>query len=125
MQAVILAAGMGKRLGKYTKGNTKCMLSIHDKTLIERAIEAVKQLSSITFIIENEACYVVSSDNLSEEQINSLKDLKIVDKNKAKFGIITYDIVEDNYKIAYNGESVSFDKLIEYMNSLNIKNKVI
>ena len=92
---------------------------------IERAVEAVKQLSSITFIIENEACYVVSSDNLSEEQINSLKNLKIVDENKAKFGIITYDIVEDNYKIAYNGESVSFDKLIEYMNSLNIKNKVI
>ena len=92
---------------------------------IERAVEAVKQLSSITFIIENEACYVVSSDNLSEEQINSLKDLKIVDENKAKFGIITYDIVEDNYKIAYNGENVSFDKVIEYMNSLNIKNKVI
>ena len=37
----MLAAGMGKRLGKYTKGNTKCMLSIHDKTLIERAIEAL------------------------------------------------------------------------------------
>ena len=41
MQAVMLAAGMGKRLGKYTKGNTKCMLNIHDKTLIERAIEAL------------------------------------------------------------------------------------
>ena len=41
MQAIMLAAGMGKRLGKYTKGNTKCMLSIHDKTLIERAIEAL------------------------------------------------------------------------------------
>ena len=26
MQAIILAAGMGSRLGKYTKENTKCML---------------------------------------------------------------------------------------------------
>ena len=26
MQALILAAGMGSRLGKHTKDNTKCML---------------------------------------------------------------------------------------------------
>lgn len=41
MQAVMLAAGMGKRLGKYTKGNTKCMLEVNGKTLIERTIEAL------------------------------------------------------------------------------------
>ena len=99
--------------------NENCVMAI------ERAVEAVKQLSSITFIIENEACYVVSSDNLSEEQIQSLNDLKIVDENKAKFGIITYDPLDDNYKIAYNGESVSFDKMIEYMKSFNSNNKAI
>lgn len=41
MQALMLAAGMGKRLGKYTKGNTKCMLEIYGKTLVERTIEAL------------------------------------------------------------------------------------
>ena len=41
MQALILAAGMGKRLGRYTSGNTKCMLNINGKTLIERAIESL------------------------------------------------------------------------------------
>lgn len=41
MQALILAAGMGKRLGKYTSDNTKCMLKVNGKTLIERAIEAL------------------------------------------------------------------------------------
>ena len=41
MKALMLAAGMGKRLGKYTAGNTKCMLKIGDKTLIERACEAL------------------------------------------------------------------------------------
>ena len=51
MQALMLAAGMGKRLGKYTKGNTKCMLSIHDKTLIERAIEALYQAGITNFTI--------------------------------------------------------------------------
>lgn len=28
MQALILAAGMGKRLGEYTKDSTKCMVKI-------------------------------------------------------------------------------------------------
>jgi len=41
MQAIILAAGMGNRLGKYTKNNTKCMLPINGKTLAERALEAL------------------------------------------------------------------------------------
>jgi histidinol-phosphate/aromatic aminotransferase/cobyric acid decarboxylase-like protein/choline kinase len=41
MQAVILAAGMGSRLGKYTKNNTKCMLSINGRTLIERSLDAL------------------------------------------------------------------------------------
>jgi len=41
MQAIILAAGMGNRLGKYTKNNTKCMLPINDKTLAERALDAL------------------------------------------------------------------------------------
>lgn len=42
MQALMLAAGMGKRLGKYTKGNTKCMVEVAGKTLIERATDALK-----------------------------------------------------------------------------------
>jgi histidinol-phosphate/aromatic aminotransferase/cobyric acid decarboxylase-like protein/choline kinase len=42
MQAIILAAGMGNRLGKYTKNNTKCMLDINGRTLISRALDALE-----------------------------------------------------------------------------------
>lgn len=38
MQAIILAAGMGKRLGDLTKENTKCMIKVHSRTLIERML---------------------------------------------------------------------------------------
>jgi len=41
MQAIILAAGMGKRLGKYTQDGTKCMVRVNGKSLIERALEAL------------------------------------------------------------------------------------
>ena len=39
MQAIILAAGMGRRLGEYAKDNTKCMLSINgEKLMIELSL---------------------------------------------------------------------------------------
>lgn len=44
MQAIILAAGMGKRLGEYTRNNTKCMVSVNGVPLIDRVM---KQLSAL------------------------------------------------------------------------------
>ena len=41
MQAVILAAGMGKRLGEYTRGNTKCMLEVNGIRLIDRILSSL------------------------------------------------------------------------------------
>ena len=38
MQAIILAAGMGKRLGELTKGNTKCMVTVNGISLIDRLL---------------------------------------------------------------------------------------
>lgn len=41
MQAIMLAAGMGRRMGKYTKNNTKCMITVGGRTLLERTVEAL------------------------------------------------------------------------------------
>ena len=38
MQAIILAAGMGRRLGALTKDNTKCMVEVNGVKLIDRII---------------------------------------------------------------------------------------
>ena len=45
MQAIILAAGMGRRLGKYTRDNTKCMLPVNGVKLIDRMLEQLCQLN--------------------------------------------------------------------------------
>lgn len=47
MQAIILAAGMGKRLGDLTKENTKCMVEVNGVSLINRVLG---QLSHLYFI---------------------------------------------------------------------------
>lgn len=45
MQAIILAAGMGKRLGELTRENTKCMVRVNGVTLIERMLTQLDRLS--------------------------------------------------------------------------------
>lgn len=44
MQAIILAAGMGKRLGEYTRNNTKCMVEVNGVRLIDRVISQLSKL---------------------------------------------------------------------------------
>lgn len=51
MQAIILAAGMGRRLGTLTNENTKCMIKVHGKTLIERMLEQLSSLNLSRIII--------------------------------------------------------------------------
>ena len=51
MQAIILAAGMGRRLGEYTKDNTKCMLPVNGVCLIDRMLEQLSELKLNRVII--------------------------------------------------------------------------
>lgn len=53
MQAIVLAAGMGKRLGELTRHNTKCMVKVNGKTLVERLLEQLdsKHLERIVFVV--------------------------------------------------------------------------
>ena len=44
MQALILAAGTGSRLGKHTKDNTKCMLEINNVSLIKHTLEKLNNI---------------------------------------------------------------------------------
>lgn len=51
MQAVILAAGMGKRLKELTKDNTKCMVQVNGVALIDRLLTQLSRLDLTRVII--------------------------------------------------------------------------
>ena len=51
MQAIILAAGMGRRLGELTKENTKCMVPVNGVRLIDRLLTQLSQLQLSRVII--------------------------------------------------------------------------
>lgn len=61
MQAIILAAGMGKRLKELTANNTKCMIKVNGVTLIERMLGQIEKqgVSRITIVTGYEGTKLV------------------------------------------------------------------
>ena len=57
MQAIILAAGMGKRLKELTQNSTKCMVKVNGVTLIDRMLHQIEKqhLSRIVIVVGYEA----------------------------------------------------------------------
>ena len=57
MQAIILAAGMGKRLKELTRDVTKCMIKVNNVTLIERMLAQLdeRDLSRIIIVVGYQA----------------------------------------------------------------------
>lgn len=53
MQAIILAAGMGKRLKELTRNNTKCMVQVNGVSLIDRLLHQLdgRQLSRVVIVV--------------------------------------------------------------------------
>ena len=51
MQAIILAAGMGKRLKELTSSNTKCMVKVNGVALIDRMLHQIERFSPSRIIV--------------------------------------------------------------------------
>ena len=71
MQAVILAAGMGKRLKELTKSNTKCMVKVNGVSLIDRMLHQIDklELSRIIIVVGYEGLKLI--DYISTLDINT------------------------------------------------------
>lgn len=101
MQAIILAAGMGKRLGEYTKNNTKCMVPVNGIPLIDRALGQLSKfdLNRVVIVIGYEGKKLMEYlgdeyNNLKIEYINN----PIYDKTNNIFslGLAKDKMMEDD-----------------------------
>lgn len=73
MQALILAAGMGKRIEKYSVIKPKCMIDVGGFSILERAVDAIKRAG-----IERLVLVVGHKSTLLTEFVNDrIKDLDI------------------------------------------------
>lgn len=99
MQVIILAAGMGKRLGEYTKNNTKCMVPVNGTPLIDRLLRQLSRyaLNRVVVVVGYEGRKLM--EYLGDEQYG----LKIEYVNNP-----IYDKTNNIYSLA-----LAKDKLVE------------
>lgn len=74
MQAIILAAGMGKRLGAKTKDNTKCMVEVNGVRLIDRLLHQLSAsgIHKVVIVVGYQ------SDNLKSWIADRYEDMQII-----------------------------------------------
>ncbi|MBQ0023936.1 MAG: aminotransferase class I/II-fold pyridoxal phosphate-dependent enzyme [Prevotellaceae bacterium] len=103
MQAIILAAGMGKRLGEYTKNNTKCMVPVNGTKLIDRMLGQLSGLGlkRVVIVVGYEGERLI--DYLGSE-FNGLKIEYVVNP--------IYDKTNNIYSLALAKEQMQEDDTI-------------
>ena len=81
MQAIILAAGMGRRLGEYTKDNTKCMVPVNGVRLIDRLLGqlAKQDLKRIIIVVgyQGQALHNYIEETYLKPQTSDFRHLNI------------------------------------------------
>ena len=100
MQAIILAAGMGKRLGEFTKDNTKCMVEVNGTRLIDRLLTQLSQLLLDRVVI----VVGYKGQKLIDHIGNEYKGLKIEYVNNP-----IYDKTNNIYSLALAKEQMQED----------------
>lgn len=117
MQGLMLAAGMGKRLGKYTQGNTKCMLEVAGETLIERAVNALRSAGIHRLIM----VVGYKSKNLKNFIKQKIKDMEIIfidnddyDKSNNIYSLyLAKDWLEKDDTIMLESDLIFEDRMIQ------------
>ena len=121
MQALMLAAGMGKRLGRYTKNATKCMVPVNGKTLIEYAIEALVKNNIKKMIIvvgyKSEVLIDFIHSKFNKDNLNGMEITFIENK--------VYDKTNNIYSLYMAADELCKDDTILLESDLIFKPEII
>jgi len=116
MQALILAAGLGTRLGEHTKENTKCMLEINHKRLINHVLDMLNNVGIKKLIL------VVGhkKENLIEHVGKKYKDIEIeyIENN-------IYDKTNNIYSLFLAKDKLAEDDTILLESDLIFEEKIL
>ena len=121
MQAIILAAGMGKRLKSYTKDATKCMVKVNGKTLIEYTIEALaaNKIERLVVVVGYKGALLKDfiASKFNEENLNGMKIDYIENP--------VYDTTNNIYSLFLAGSEMAKDDTILLESDLIFKPEIL
>ncbi|CBK75300.1 Histidinol-phosphate/aromatic aminotransferase and cobyric acid decarboxylase [Butyrivibrio fibrisolvens 16/4] len=116
MQAIILAAGMGKRLKELTQNNTKCMVKVNGVTLIERLLRQLEKvdLSRIVIVTGYEGQKLVDyTSSLGIRTPIYYVDNPIFDKTNNIYSLsLAKEYLKDDDTLLFESDIIFEDKIL-------------
>ena len=117
MKVIILAAGLGSRLGDLTKNSPKALIDVNGKSIIERQIElfhkfGIKDIVIVTGHKKEKFCfkdinYIHNSNYTEIEQVGSLMLAReMLGDTIVSYGDIIFDEIVLNQLLQFDGEFV-------------------
>ena len=119
MQAIILAAGMGRRLGELTQNNTKCMVKVNGVPLIDRMLRQIesKHLSRIVVVVGYEGQKLM--DHISQLNIKTpiiYVDNPVYDKTNNIYSLsLAKDYLCEEDTLLFESDLIFEDSLIDVL----------
>ena len=118
MQSIILAAGLGSRLGELTKECTKCMVKINGITLIERMLRQLDRYGMDRIIIVTGYKGDILKDYVQNLRINT--PVVFVDNSDYRHNNIyslwlTREFLEEMDSLVLESDMIFEDRVIEKM----------
>lgn len=121
MQAIILAAGLGRRLGEFTAGNTKCMVKVNGVSLIDRMLTQLQRvpLSRVVIVIGYEGAKLREyiGDRFPGLNIEYVEN-EVYDKTNNIYSLwLARDIMQDDDTLLLESDIIVDDAVIDMIYS--------
>ncbi len=119
MQAIILAAGMGRRLGELTQNDTKCMVKVDGIRLIERTLRILdkKKLNRIVLVVGYQYEHLVEfvdSIDITTPIEYIINDVYYKTNNIFSLALAKEKMIEDN-TLLLESDLIFDEKLIDLL----------
>lgn len=88
-----------------------------------RSIEAAKQISAVTLVIESEKCYIYLPSDLTTEQMCVCQELVDSTIQEGKFGIAVYDKEESDYYVETQSDLYDKENTKQFFKKLSERAK--
>ena len=128
MQALMLAAGMGKRLGAFTNNQTKCMVKVGGKTLLEHAADALRMAGIRKFILvvgyEGEKLKAFAREKLSDFDLEFVENPDYATTNNIYSLYLARDRLAADDTILLESDLIYEPRLIKAMIEADAPNMV-
>lgn len=133
MRALILAAGRGSRLKKYTKDKPKCLVEVGKKPILQRQLESLKEanIKYVIIVVGYMAGYVINFCCELNEKLSSYFTFTFVHNsqysttNSAYSFFLAKDFIKDEPYIHLNCDVLFPGRLIKALCDYDYPNKIV